>query len=89
MLTVVAVQQGDPVTGVIAIEPSDPALHEAERTEVSMLAWATLNGCSGGAGSNGAVAAHTASTTSASVWLGRRPWRRGRPRCRDASKAER
>ena len=35
MLTVVAVQQGDPVTGVIALEPSGPALHETERTEVS------------------------------------------------------
>ena len=35
MLTVVAVQQGNPVTGVIALEPSDPALHETERTELS------------------------------------------------------
>ena len=34
MLTVEAIQQGNPVTGVISLEPGDPALHETERTEV-------------------------------------------------------
>ena len=33
MPTVEAVQQGDPITGVIPLELSDPTLHYAERTE--------------------------------------------------------
>jgi hypothetical protein len=33
MLTVEAIQHGDPITGVIALEPNDPTLHDPERTE--------------------------------------------------------
>jgi len=33
VLTVMAVQQGDPIAGVIALESRYPALHQAERTE--------------------------------------------------------
>jgi hypothetical protein len=28
MLTVEAIQHGDPITGVIALEPNDPTLHD-------------------------------------------------------------
>ena len=39
MLTVVTVQHGDPIAGVIALEPSNSALHETERTEASRPTW--------------------------------------------------
>jgi hypothetical protein len=32
-LTVEAIKHGDPITGVIALEPNDPTLHDPERTE--------------------------------------------------------
>ena len=35
MLPVVAIQQGNPVTGVIALEPCNPALHDDDRTKAS------------------------------------------------------
>jgi hypothetical protein len=33
LLTVEAIKRGDPITGVIALEPNDPTLHDPERTE--------------------------------------------------------
>ncbi len=39
MLTVVTVQQRDPIAVVIALEPGNSALHETERTEASRPTW--------------------------------------------------